>query len=101
MKLREINRGIVKRMQNSESGTSRMRMAVAFIAGMVITVALAQTPVVADIFSSRLTHESVVPTLPDTSDSLKPSGSPDTSNPVKPCMNELVYAMVEEAASPC
>ncbi len=60
-------------------------MAVAFIAGMFITAALAQTPAAADIFSLR-----AVPALPAAPDAIKANGSPGTGNPVKPGRNALV-----------
>ena len=101
MKIRELIKGVVKRRQSSERGTSRLLMAVFFIAGMVTTAALAQTPVAADIFSPRVIHEPVVPALPTTPGSLKDSGSPDNSRPVKPGVCKLVYAIIEEATSPC
>ena len=94
-------RGIVKRRQNSERSNSRMQMAIAFIAGIVITAAMAQTPVAADIFSPKLSHDSVVPALPDAPDPLKPSVSPDTANPSKPCLSELVYTLSARVVSPC
>jgi len=96
-----MTRGIVKRMLGNESSISRLQLTVAFIAGMVTMAALAQIPVVADIFSHQLTHETVVPVLPEAPDSLKPNSNPDTSNPVKPYMNELVWATFGEAALPC
>jgi hypothetical protein len=99
--MREMTKGAVKRRQSSERGNSRLRMAVAFIAGMAITAVLAQTPVGAEIFSPRLIHEPVIPALPDAPDSLKPSGIPDNGNPVKPYMNELVWTPVKEVALPC
>jgi hypothetical protein len=86
-------------MQNSKRGVSRAQIAIAFTVGMVITAALAQTPAVAEIFSYRL-HESAVPALPDTTDSLNP-GRPGTGNPEKPYMSELVYAAAEGAVSLC
>ena len=82
----------------NEGGISRLWMTVAFIAGMAITAVLAQTPVAADIFSPQPIHEPVVPTLPDDLDSLKPTNSPDTSQPINPHM--LVYAIVKGAVSP-
>jgi hypothetical protein len=91
----------VKCRQNSERGTSRLRMVVAFIAGMAITAALAQTPVAADIFSPRSIHQPVVPAPLAAPDSPKAGDSLDPSHPVKPCLSELVYAIFEEAGLPC
>ncbi len=88
-------------MLGNESSISGLQLTVAFIAGMVTMAALAQTPVVADIFSHQLIHETVVPVLPEAPDSLKPNSNPDTSNPVKPCMTELVWTTSDEAALPC
>ena len=76
-----------------------MQMAVAFIAGMVITIALAQTPFAADIFSPGPSHETIVPALPDTPDHTKPSASPDTTNSVKFQISELVYTSGAEVVS--
>ena len=89
----------MKRRQISARGTSQLRMVIAFIAGMAITAALAQTPVVADIFTPQVTHEPVAPTLPATPDSIKADDSHDTQ-PAKPGMSALVYAAIGEA-SPC
>ena len=72
-------------------------MAVAFIAGMVITAVLAQTPFVADTRFPQLIHEPVIPALPDATDTLKPSSIPDSRKPVKPGMYELVYDSAKEA----
>ena len=81
----------------NESGTGRLRIAIAFIAGMAVTAVLAQTPVAADIFSPRVIHQPVAPALPATPDSLKAGGSPDTGNPVEPGVYELVFSIAEEA----
>ena len=88
-------------MPGNKSSISGLRLTVAFIAGIVTMAALAQTPVVADIFSHQLTHETVVPVLPEAPDSLKPNSNPDTSNPVKHYMIELVWTTFDEAALPC
>ena len=101
MKIWEVPRGIVKRMLRRGVSTSRLRMALFFIAGMAVTAALSQTPVAADIFYPQVIHEPVVPTLPDAPNSLKAGGSPDTCQPERPRMSELVYAPLEEAALPC
>jgi hypothetical protein len=87
-------------MRGNESGRNGLQMTVAFIAGMVVMAALSQTPVGADIFSHQLIHETVVPVMPDSPDSLKPTGSPDSTSPVKPGINELVWTAVEEVALP-
>jgi len=81
MKL-NMTREIIKRMQNSERGNSRMQMAIVFIAGMVMTAALAHTPVAADMLSPRPTEEPVVPVAPSTPDSLKPGADLDNGKPV-------------------
>lgn len=89
----------MKQRQSRERGTSRRQMAIAFIAGMVMTASLAQAPVAADVFSPRPSHESTAPAPPDTVDSPKP-GSPDT-DPAKYPVSELVYTFNEEAVSSC
>ena len=89
----------MERRQVSVRGTSQLRMVVAFLAGMAITAALAQTPVVADIFTPQVTHEPVAPTLPAIPDSIKADDSLDTQ-PAKPGMSALVYAAIKEAL-PC
>jgi hypothetical protein len=101
LKIPEMIRGIVKRMQGNASSIGGLRLTVAFIAGMVTMTALAQIPVVADIFSHQLTHNTVVPVLPEAPDSLKPNSNPDTSNPVESHMTELVWTTSDEAALPC
>ncbi|MFC1902339.1 hypothetical protein ACFLX3_05400 [Chloroflexota bacterium] len=83
---------ILKRRQNSGHGTSRKKLAIAFIAGMLITVALAQTPVAADMFSPGLNHEPVVPAMPDTT---------DTTNSAKPRISELVHILTGEVVPTC
>jgi hypothetical protein len=101
MKIREIKMRIVKIKRKNEPGTSRLRMAAAFMAGMLLMAALSQTPVVDDIFASLISQEATLPSLPDAPDSPKPGGSPDASNPVKPIMSELVYNFAEEAVPTC
>jgi len=101
MKIRELIRGVLRHRQSKERGTSRLLMAVFFLAGMAVTAAIAQTPVAADIFSPRAIHQPVVPALPGTPGSLNESGSPDTSQPVNPGVYKLVYAINEETMSPC
>jgi hypothetical protein len=93
-------RGIARKMQNTENDTSQLRLAIAFIAGMILAAILAQTPLTAGIFPPKLSHESTVPTLPARPDSAKP-GSPDTTNPVKPRFSELVYTSDKGMVSPC
>ena len=88
-------------MLGNKSSISGLQLTVAFVAGMVTMAALAQIPVVADIFSHQLIHETVVPVLPEAPDPLKPNSNPDTSNPVKPYMNELVWTAFDKAALPC
>ena len=92
--------GILKGSQHSKRGTGRMQMAIAFFAGMVITIALAQTPVAADIFSPKASQETIVPALPDTPNHTKPSDRHDTTNPEKPRICELVYTFGVEVVSP-
>ena len=88
-------------MSGNESSISRLRLTVAFIAGMVTMVALAQIPVVADMFSHQLIHETVVPVLPETPDSLKPEINPDTGNSEKPYITELVWTTFDASALTC
>jgi hypothetical protein len=76
-----------------------MQMAISFIAGIVITIALAQMPFAAEIFSPGSSHETIVPALPDTPDHTKPSASPDTTKPVKFRIRELVYTSGAEVVS--
>ena len=77
-----MTRNIIKRMQNSELGNSRMQMTIAFIAGMVVTAALAQTPIAAGVFSPKLSHESVVPAAPGTPGPIEPGSYLDNGKPV-------------------
>lgn len=75
-----------------------MQMAIAFIAGMIVTVALAQTPVAPDIFAPQSSHEPIVPAPPDIRDFLKPGGSPDTT-PAKYPVSELVFTFTKAVSS--
>jgi len=95
-----MTKGVVKRRPGNENSPGGLGMAVAFIAGMAITAVLAQTPVAADIFPRRVTHEPVAPAPPNTHDFPKTGDSTDNRNPA-PYINELVYTLIEEAASPC
>ena len=69
-------------------------MAIAFIAGIVVTAAPAYILVITDIFSHELSHESAVPAPLDAPDFIKPGG-PDSS-PAKHINYELVYAPFKE-----
>ena len=75
-------------------------MAIAFIAGMVVTAALAYIPVITDIFSHELSQESAVPAPLDAPDFIKPGGSPDGSHPVNQNMSALVYTPFKEGVFP-
>jgi hypothetical protein len=94
-------RKAVKPRVNNGSSSSRLRIAVAFIAGMAVTAALSQTPVAADIFSPRVIHESIAPALPATPDSPRNGGNPDTGNPIKPGLQKPFFAVAEEAVLSC
>ena len=96
---RVMIRGIIKREREGEHGNSLVKMAVAFIAGMVITAVLAQTPVVANQLSSQFSDKSVIPALPDAPDPVRANSSYDTTHPVKSRMNELVWTSAEEVVS--
>ena len=98
MKIREITRRIVKRMPICEHSRNRLRLAVAFIAGIVITAALAHTPIAADMLSPQPIEEPVVPISPGAPGSLQPGADLDNGQPV---IIELVRAAFEEAALPC
>jgi hypothetical protein len=87
--------------QKSESGTRRLRLAVAFIMGMALTAALAQTPLANGIFSPGAGPQQLVPALPNTPDPIKAEGIPNITDPAQRYMNELVCSTAEEAAPNC
>jgi hypothetical protein len=87
--------------QKSGPGTRRWRLAVAFIMGMALTAALAQTPLANGIFSPGPGPQQLVPTLPNTPDPIKAEGIPDITNPAQRYMNELVCSTAEEVAPNC
>jgi len=90
----EVIRGTTSRKQDGKDSATRVRMAIAFIAGIVVTAALAYIPVITDIFSHELSQESAVPAPLDVPDFIKPGG-PDSS-PAKHDISELVYAPFKE-----
>jgi len=81
------------RKHDGLDSVTRLRMIIAFIAGMVITAVLAQIPVVTDIFSPRIDQDSVIPAPVDAPDFLKSGGS----YPAIHINYELVYAPLNEA----
>ena len=93
----EVIRGITDRKQDSKDSAALLRMASAFIAGMVITAALTYVPIITEVLSHEPGHESAVPEPSDAPDLLKPDSGPDGSDPAKHYLYELVYAPLEEA----
>jgi hypothetical protein len=91
-----INERTFKKIKNRERSTNRRQIVGAFIAGMVITAALAQILVNADVFSQREIHENIVPAPQSTPDFSKPDVPYHTTPayPVERHMNELVYALI-------
>ena len=82
MKIREMTRGIIKRIPISECSLRRLRLVAAFIAGMAITAALAHTPAAANMLSPRPIEKPVVPIAPSSPGSLEPGANLDAGKPV-------------------
>jgi len=94
----EVKRAITNRKQDGKDSAMRLRMVTAFMAGMVITAALAYLPIIITaLFSHEPARESAVPAPSDAPDFLRPGSSPDGSYPEKHINYELVYAPLEEA----
>jgi hypothetical protein len=92
MKTRQAVRGLFTLIRNRERGSSRWPMVAAFITGMVLTAATAQTLV----FANELTHKEVIPVPQNTPKLYEPGIFPD-KNPPERQITELVYAFPEEA----
>ena len=93
MKTRQSFRGLITLIRNWEGGSSRWPLVAAFITGMVLTAAAAQTLVLAN----ELTHrDAIVPLPQDTPNLYEPGVYPD-KNPAEYRISGLVYAFSEEA----
>ena len=100
MKIQKFIIGLFKKTRSRECKSSRWQIAGAFIAGMIITAALAQIFVNADVFSHHEIHQTIVPGPSDAPYFLEPDVYPDANSihPVERHMSELVYACHKQEA---
>jgi len=100
MKIQKFIIELLKKIQSHECKSSRWQVAGAFIAGMIITAALAQFFISVDVSLYRVIHKTIVPVPSDVPYFLKPDVYPD-ANPVSPAerhTSELVYAYSRQEA---
>jgi len=93
MKTTESAGGLLKITLNYAFNHSRWRLAAAFISGMVLTAAAAQTLV----FVDELTHREVIAPVPENTPELYEPGIFPYQSPVVNQVMELVYAFSGEA----
>jgi hypothetical protein len=94
MKIQKFIIELFKKIQSHECKSSRWQIAGAFIAGMIMTAALAQFYISVDVSLHRVIHKTIVPAPSDAPYFLKPDVYPN-ANPVSPGerhTSELVYA---------
>jgi hypothetical protein len=100
MKIQKFITGLFKQIQSRECKSSRWQIAGAFIAGMIVTAALAQFFISVDVSSHRVIHKTIVPAPSDAPYFLKPDVHPDANHvsPGERHMSELVYACSRQEA---
>jgi len=59
---------MLKIKQITQENPGRVRMLLAFMAGMALTATLAQFPLADDLFSPRINHEAAAPSAPSAPD---------------------------------
>ena len=79
-----------------KESSTRLWMAIAFIAGMVMVLVLAQVPVITiELSGQPQKYAPGLPAPPDSGDFTKPGGSTDSIRPAILNNYELVYAPFE------
>jgi hypothetical protein len=100
MKIQKFITGLFEKISNRGCKTSRLQIVGAFVAGMLITLALAQVFVNADLSSHHDIHNTIVPAPFDTPYFLEPDDRSDIRpvHPVERHTSELVYAGIRQEA---
>ncbi len=98
-KMREFSKILSKYANNYKESSTRLWMVLAFIAGMVMVLTMAQIPVTTIILPGQpQKYEHALPITPDSTDFSKPGGSTDSIRPAIFNNYELVYVPFKTAS---